>query len=198
MAKLPTFEQLGTAPTPQPSAGVVSANLDTSGEETGGRALMQAGGDLQRASNELWAFKEKADTVRVEDAWNQYRDSALNITSGEGGLLNTKGADAVNGDLLGKSNLLLTDARKKIADNLTDDQRRRFYERADVTDMETKRSVLTHLAQQQVDYSKTVFQGSEAAAKSQVAAAPTDPGVFRGAQETLMAQADQYLASKTG
>ena len=193
MAKIPTFEQLGNAPTPQPGAGVVSDRSASQENDFEGRALAQVGNNLQAVSNELWAFKEKADTVRVEDAWNQYKNTALEVTSGKEGVLNAKAGDAVNGDLLGKSTGRLADARKKIADGLTDDQRRRFDERADVTDMDTKRTVLSHLAQQQVQYNRIVFEGSEAAAKAQVAALPTDPGVFTGARDTLMAQADLYL-----
>jgi len=195
MAKMPTPEQLGAPPAPQPAMALVSDRSAGMATDDEGKALLQVGNDLQRVSDIMWQTKEKADTVRVEDAWNQYNAAATDYTAGPQGLLNTKGGDAVNGDLLGKSNMLLADARRRIAESLTDDQRARFEQRADVTDLNTKKAILGHLAQQQVEYSKTVFQGSEAAANAQVAAAPTDPGVFRGAHETLMAQADQYLRS---
>ncbi len=193
MAKLPSFENLGQSPVPRPEMGVVSVRNAGQEMDADGRALTQTGNVLQSISNELWQFKEKTDTTRVEDAWNQYKTKVLDYTHGEGGLLKTEGANAVSGDLLGKSTMLLADARTKIADSLTDDQKRRFFERADVTDLDTKRQVLTHLAQQQTSYAKTVFQGSEAAAKAQIAADPKDPGVFAGARDTLLAQADAYL-----
>jgi len=193
MARLPTFEQLGNSPTPRPEMGVVSVRNAGQEMDAEGRALTQTGNVLQGISNELWAFKEKTDTTRVEDAWNQYKTKVLDYTHGEGGLLKTEGANAVSGDLIGKSTMLLADARGKIADSLTDDQKRRFFDRADVTDLDTKRQVLTHLAQQQTSYAKTVFQGSEAAAKAQIAADPKDSKVFAGARDTLLAQADAYL-----
>ena len=47
-----------------------------------------------------------------------------------------------------------------------------------------KHQILTHLVAEQREYDKTVMMGSEAAAKSQIAAMPTDPGVFTAAKDT--------------
>jgi hypothetical protein len=132
-----------------------------------GGALMNEGAQIQQ---QIKIEQEKNDTTRVEDAWNQYKNKALELTIGEKGLLNTKGADAVNGNILNQANATLTDTRKLIEQTLTNpEQIRRFQQRADVTDLQTKHQVLSHLVSQQQEYAKTVFTGSEAAARAQVA-----------------------------
>lgn len=160
--------------------------------------MARVGHGIESESDKLYtAFKieqEKTDTTKVEDAWNEYKNHALDLTNGKEGLLNTKGSDAVNGKLLDRSTTSLTDARTKIADGLTDEQRQRFEQRANITDLQTKTHILTHLATEQRAYAQTVFQGSEAAAKAQVSAMPTSAAVFDGARDTLMRQADAYLA----
>ena len=82
MARLPTFEQLGQTPAPQPGMGVVSDRSGTQDNDIEGRALVGLGNSLQQASNELFAFKEKTDTIKVEDAWNQYKNAAIDLTMG--------------------------------------------------------------------------------------------------------------------
>lgn len=192
MTKLPDVGDLGAAPQLRTSTDTPLDRTANFRDQNPGAGLEALGRGLQVAGTELWDLKEKTDTIKVEDAWNQYRAHAQNMTVGDKGLLTTVGGDAVNGNLLDRSHQGLTAARSAIMESLTPDQKRRFASRADVTDMETTRSVLTHITQQQFAYGKTVFEGNDAAARNQIVSAPTDPGVFESAQNTLMAQADTY------
>ena len=71
--------------------------------------------------------QEKVDTTRTEDAWNQYKNFALDLTAGPKGLLNLRGGDAVNANLLQKAGTALESQRKAIEGGLAnDEQRRRF------------------------------------------------------------------------
>jgi soluble lytic murein transglycosylase-like protein len=194
MAKLPDRTALGNTPTPQPTLGVVGIQANDSGLEAPGQAMAAAGKSIIAVGEDIAREQEKIDTVRVEDAWNQYKTAALDITTGADGVLTVQGANAVNGNLLQKASTALTTQREALLQTLgTDEQRKRFAQRTQITDLQTKQQVLGHLMKEHVAYSKDVFGGSEAAAKAQVAAAPTDPGVFLGARDTVMAQADYYL-----
>lgn len=193
MAKLPDVENLGERPTPQPASGTVGYSVPN-GIEAPGQALAQAG-SIVAAMGAHW--QEKQDTTRVEDAWNKYKNAALDATVGQNGVLNKKGGDAVNGNILQATGNTLAEARQAIESTLTsDDQRRRFSERATVTDLQVKHQVLAHLAGAQQEYAKTTMMGSEAAAKSQITAVPTSPDVFKQAKDQLMMQADAYLDSQ--
>lgn len=204
MPKLPTFDQLAFE-APRPSTSVAQYRA-TSGAETApgeavarfGETASQVGHAIESESDKLWTLarqeKEKADTVRVEDAWNKYKTGALDLTNGDNGLLNTRGADAVNGNLWEKATGALASARKQLAEGLADDeQRTRFNERANITDLQTKHHVLTHLTQEQKAYATVTMQGSEAAAKAQVAANPGDDVDFMRAQNEVLQQAAVYL-----
>lgn len=190
--KLPDVQDLGAPAAIQASREVPQDRSAQLMDQNAGAGEIALGRSLQVAGNELWELKEKTDTVKVEDAWNKYRAGALDLTSGNNGLLNTVGSDAVNGDLLTRSHQGLSSARAAIMESLSPDQQRRFAQRADVTDLDTTRQVLGHLTQQRFAYDKTVFEGNNAAALAQVRAAPTDPGVFAGARDTLMMQAETY------
>lgn len=146
MARLPSFEQLGQTPVPQPSGAVVGYNPNSGAEGAEGQALAQVGGRIEQDADRLFNImkveQEKTDSIKVEDAWNQYKTHALDLTHGERGLLKTQGADAVNGNLLATSTASLTDRRRAIAESLgNDEQRARFMQRADITDLQTKQSL---------------------------------------------------------
>ena len=163
-----------------------------------GAALTQVGGQVANEGDRLFQIakqeQEKTDTIKVEDAWNQYKNHALDLTTGQNGLLTTQGADAVNGNLLEKSTASLADARKRIALSLgNDEQRQRFEQRANITDLQTKQSVLSHLAQQRPKYAELVFNGAFDAAKRAIAVDPTSESEFLRQKDTLMLQADAHL-----
>lgn len=198
MAKLPTMEGLGERPAPQPSAAVVSYNPATGAETAPGAAMAQLGETGMAEANTLFALmkqeQEKTDTIKVEDAWNQYKNSAIDLTYGETGLLKKEGADAVNGNLLTTATTSLRDQRNRIAQSLAnDEQRARFLQRADITDLQTKQSVLSHLATQQKQYAKTTFEGSTATARAMVSKDPLSEETYLQSRDVLMRQADDYL-----
>lgn len=197
MAKLPNYTEVaGGAPVPKEvSGGIAQVNVP-SGFDAEGVATMGMGKALIGIGEEFAREQEKIDTIKVEDAWNRYKNAALDLSIGQDGLLTTQGEAAVNGKLLSRAESTLTTTRQDIIANLGNaEQQRRFAQRADMTDLQTKHQVLAHLTTQTKEYEKTVFQGSEAAARSQITAAPTDPNVFEGARQTLVGQADRYLKS---
>lgn len=195
MPKMPDRSAFGSGTNaPQPSLGVVGLNAGGSEFEAPGIAMQAVGKTTMALGEEMRQEQEKIDTVRVEDAWNQYKSAALDLTTGTDGLLTIKGSDAVNGNLWQRASTSLSDQREAIGSTLaTDEQKKRFQQRTQITDLQTKQQVLTHLMGEHQAYAKSVFEGSDAAARAQIAADPKDPGVFAGAMDTLMGQADAFL-----
>lgn len=196
MATIPTFEKLGLD-APQPAAGVASYRATSGAETAPGEALAAEGTQIQSEGDKLWHLakieQEKHDTVAVEDAWNQYKNHALDLTMGDNGLLKTQGADAVNGKLFDKAGAAQTTAKQAILENLTPDQQTRFSQRADITDLNVKHQILSHIVQEQQKYATTTMAGTDAASNAQVAADPTSTDTFISEHNTLMNQADVYL-----
>ena len=197
MAKIPDRTALGATPSLQPGMSVAGFQPESAASlEAPALATAGMGKTLMGIGAEVQAEQEKIDTVRVEDAWNQYKTKALDLTIAEGGVLTTKGVDAVNGNIFNKATQGLSAARESVLETLGNDrQRERFMPRADATDLQTKHQVLQHLVAEQQVYAKTVFEGTEAAARAQVAAMPTDQNVFNGARDTVLHQADVFLTN---
>ena len=198
MARIPDQETLGERPSPRPNLGFAQYRGDNPMATAPADAAIRMGGQLVAAGREIeQTFRieqEKADTTRVEDAWNQYKGAALEVTSGEGGVLNLKAGDAVNGNIVKTVKTKLEEAKTRIKASLaSDEQRARFDSRALTTDIQVGHQTLAHLAQENREYQKQVIMGSEAAAKSQITAAPTNQDVFEGAKETLLRQANAFL-----
>lgn len=198
MARIPTFDQLGQTPAPQPAGAVVAYNPNSGAEEAPGQAMARAGAGLETEADKLHHIirqeQEKTDSIMVEDAWNQYKSHAIDLMHGPNGLLNTEGADAVRGDLIGRAQASLESQRAKILGGLgNDEQRGRFMQRADITDMHTKQSTYAHLAKETKQYDKIVMDGSASASRAKVASDPMSESVFIGEKDTLMRQAEEYL-----
>lgn len=214
-AKSPDAEALGARPSPHPAGGLSQYRGEVEGREKPAQALfgfaedqrsaaqttiaagqtdMATGAEFMQMAQIFRAEQEKMDTVRVEDAWNQYKNAALDVTNGQKGVLNLKGGDAVNGNILQSAETNLQSAKDRILEGLANDaQRARFKARADSTDLQVKHQVLTHLEVEGREYAKSVIMGSEAAAKGQITAAPASQDVFMQAKDTLMRQADVFL-----
>lgn len=194
MAKIPDDTALGPRPAPQPSYGLSSYQGEDKRLEAPGLALGEFGREILR---EFQVYQEKADTTRVEDAWNQYKQAALEETHGEKGILKLRGGDAVNGNILQRSEKNLAEVRDRILQGLAnDDQRRRFKERAGTTDLQVRGQALMHLEAEHREYDKSVMMGSEAAARTQIRAMPQSQEVFAQARDTLLRQADAFLTNQ--
>lgn len=162
--------------------------------EAPGKGLEALGAGMEIGAQDLYRAQEKADTIRVEDAWNRYKMSALDLTMGDQGVLKTRGGDAVNGNILQKTTKGMESVRTQILSTLgSDEQRMRFTQRADATDLLTAHQVLSHLDHESREYAKTTMMGSEAAAQAQIEAMPENLSVFAQARDTLMHQADAFL-----
>ena len=90
-------------PVPRQVGGIVKLPVEPQNDAIA-RGVFSLGQNLEAGTEEIYRAQkieqEKADTTRVEDAWNQYKQSALDATLGEGGVLRLQGGEAVNGNIL--------------------------------------------------------------------------------------------------
>lgn len=180
MAKLPDATALGGRPIPQPARGVVSYNPVTGAETAPGQALARLGATIGNVGEKLHAHiqaqEERANTVRVEDAFNQLRSRQLDLTIGEQGFTKRKSGDAVNQPLMQEYDLRFTDAAKAIEDGLANDaQRELFRKRAAVSNLQFKQDILQHVTRESDVYAKQVFEGAQGIELQNVSARWKDP-----------------------
>lgn len=164
MAKLPDQNALPVA-IPQPAGGIARYNaVDEGAMMAPGQALARAGATVEEFGSQfhlrLKHEQEKADTLRAEEAFTKLRQQQLDLTTGQDGFVNQKGANAVTKpiikDYTGKFDMAVQQAAAGLQ---TDEQRALFTRRANVASLEFKGDILKHVASQGSVYGKEVYDG---------------------------------------
>lgn len=142
------------------------------------QANEQLAGTVSNDANQ-WAQiqKQKIDTTRVQDAVNQMNASDLDMTYGDKGYAQIKGANFVNADKPVIPDYI--DRRKQAADQisstLSPDQQRMFNAHAQQTGLEFQKGLLTHAIQQHDVYDQQTQLGTLQTAEDQAGANYSDP-----------------------
>lgn len=191
MAKLPDLS-LNSIPSPRPSGDVVQLPSETGLEMVPAKLEGEEAQQLMTVAVQAGRAQDRLDTTVVEDAWNKYKDAALEATAGKDGVLNTKGENAVKGDLLKVSGERLRTARDAIEENLSPEQRVRFAPRAAATDTQVKSHVYSHIANQSQVYDKQVIDASVDTAIAQLQLSPGDTNLFTTTALPLIRQIEAY------
>ncbi len=164
MAKSPDQNALPVS-IPQPAGGIARYNaVDEGAMLAPGQAVARAGATMEEFGNNfhlrLKHEQEKADTLRAEEAFTKLRQKQLDLTTGEGGFVNQKGANAVTKPILkdytGQFDMAVQQAG---SDLQTDEQRALFTRRANVASLEFKGDILKHVVSQGSVYGKEVYDG---------------------------------------
>lgn len=154
MPRLP--DSLGALPTPTPAGPASGITLPKENPAIeAGHALSRAGSELHQVFIEE---QKRIDTAKVEDAYNQLRNSQLDLTIGEkDGFQAIKGGDAIKRPLLKDYTQRFTDTSKTLADALdNDDQRAMFKKRSEVSQTQFTQDLLQHLYKENDVYQKQV------------------------------------------
>jgi len=171
MPRLPTSEQLGIRPPPQPARGVAQLQLAVPRAGIEGAGMTQLGDALSGTGDVLFALAEKErkhiDAVRVEDTYNQYTDTLLDLEAGkENGYRNIQGGNALSTDILKDYREKRTAAYNKLADSLkSPDQLEAFRLRAKIADQRFDSGVLDHVRRESDVYQKQVLENTVETAK---------------------------------
>lgn len=198
MPKLPSFEDLGERPTPQPASGVVSYRGTHGNETAPGLAVAAMGQDIRRASDELYQAvkieEERINTQRAEDAFNQLRAAQFDLTLGEqNGFKNKRGADAITGKLMPDYEKRFDDAAARIASTLGNAaQRDLFMRRAEkVLRPAFQEELIRHIAGETDTYAKAVFASTKATELANIAANYDKPMVVGFSLQRVNAAIDR-------
>lgn len=194
MAKLPTAAELGRAQ-------VRPVNATPSGNPEGGigAAMEQFG----RTVTDI-ALREKAkiDESDAQNAVNQLRRDALELTAGEGdangkpkGYSHIKGADAVRAPeegrpaLLPKYTELLKQRREALESTLGGNARALFGKQADAIGIDFQAGILRHSANELDNYNKYTLENAISTGEMHATANYNNPSLVQGTlDEALRAQ----------
>lgn len=165
MTRIPDVTALGARQAPNPVAAVERLRPGEGGMAEA-QAMIGLGRDVSQMAGKFAAIakeeKEKADTLRAEDAFNKLREKQLEYTFGEGkGFTTKKGGDAVNGTLFKDYDGLLNNEISTIAAQLeNDEQRNRFLQRANISRLQFQENILRHVAGERETYAASVYDGT--------------------------------------
>ena len=153
MAKLPDMTTT-ERPSQQPSMGVVSYRANA------GEGLIEMGVDMQRMAEKMRVEQDKLDTIAAEDALTKLREKQLDLTNGpENGFANVKGEGAIKPDFYSGYRDRFDQAAREIDTTLTDSQRQKFRQRANVARLQFNEGVLRHAANQGDVYAEQTYKG---------------------------------------
>ncbi|MHB0965497.1 MAG: hypothetical protein ACYC36_03495, partial [Bellilinea sp.] len=191
MARLPTQDTLGERPIPRENGGVVSYNPVGGSEEAPALATASFAAKVQHAAEIEF---DKINTTGAEDAWNKYRMASIELSVGEQGFSNKRGADAVTGELFKDYSGKLGLVRKQIEEALPNaDMRQKFAARANATDLQFKEGLVRHYSQERRAYEKNTFDGTVAAGNAMVAADPLNEAAFKTAELNVHERNKNFL-----
>lgn len=157
MARIP--DSLGALPAPSAPTSVTNFQSRNDGLMNLGQSLAQAGDVLQQ---EITKERNRVNGAKVEDAFNQLRNSQLDLTIGQdNGFQNIHGANAVKQPLLQDYSTRFAGLRKQLSDSLDNDQQREMFKaRADVAQTQFTQDLLQHLYRENDVYQGQVFNGT--------------------------------------
>ena len=158
MPRIPDETALGERPIPQPSTGIVSYRATSGQEEVEGQAVAKFGDVVAKVANR---YQDLFNTARAEDAFNKIRNAAIDLTVGEKGFVNVKGADAVTKPIFQDYTKRLQDASKLIESELTNNAQMEMYKkRYQVESTQYSEHLLRHRVQEGDAYAKQVFSST--------------------------------------
>lgn len=122
-----------------------------------GNAMTELGGEIGQMAAQA---QKQIDTSRAEDAMNQLQNAKMQLTTGQNGFVNQKGADAVTKPILQDYSTQFDDAANQISEKLgTPDQKAMFRQRADVARLQFSDDLMRHIVQQGNIYQEQVYKG---------------------------------------
>lgn len=156
MPTLPSVADLGRGPQVNLPAGhprALQYRPVTGQEEAPARGLMHLSDVMDGVNQEM----QKVDAVKAEDAVTQLRQKQLDLSTGDNGFAQKKGADAVNGTLMKDYGDQFDQSMNQIGASLNDSQRSIFYRKAEIAKLQFNQDLLNHVNQQKDIYNKQVL-----------------------------------------
>lgn len=146
MATLPTFEQLGERPTPQPSLG--TASYQTRPANIAG-PLTQAGSEMDQAAKVIDFTNRRQAAINAQGDGNDYHQAAQDLKDGPNGFGSVKGGNAVGNEFITDNMARLQEKRAAMEQGISDPiQKAMFKKHADIVDLQYRGALLSHQAKE--------------------------------------------------
>ncbi len=184
--RLPTAQDLGGRPSPEPSLGIARYQPVT-GEGDAAQAVSKLGSDLHQTSDILFREQERIDNLRAEDAFNQLLDVKNDLTTGQkNGLVNYKGGDAISRPLLQQYSGRLDESINEISGKLSNDQQRAFFQRrANIARLQLREDVQKHQFAEGQKFETTTMENATRTELQNIQSRPLESQVFEMSTKRL-------------
>lgn len=160
MPKLPDLGE-NQLPTPKASTAIVGYEANAPGMDAMGKAAVATGQALSDIGHMVTVWQDRRDTVAAEDAFNKIREAQIELSSGEKGYANVKGANAVNQPLLENYTSQIDKRIEDVSGTLSSAKaKEKFKQRADVARLQFREGVMRHVLQEDETHSKEVYAGT--------------------------------------
>ena len=154
MPKLPDATALGERPIARSTVGY-RAPADVTAV---GTAVAGLGKTIQKIDEQMDEF----DKLRAEDAYNQLLEKKIDLTKGEKGFLNRRGADAANNPLLKEYGGELEKYTGELAKGLSNDRQRQYFQkRANIPRLQMRQDILGHTLKERDVYAKQNYESTK-------------------------------------
>lgn len=143
-------------------------------EDVPAQSMAHTGAEFEQTAHIVLQAKEQQDTLAAEDAYNTLRQKQIDLTYGQNGIMNQKGAATMNRDMPAEYSGQLTVAAEGLSKGLgNDNQRLLFSKRAAHANLQIQEHAMQHQARESDVYANQVLQGT-LDTESRVAAAGGD------------------------
>lgn len=133
----------------------------------------------------------QVDAVKAADGVNQLTARQIDLSVGDNGFAQKKGADAVNGQLMKDYGDQFDQSMNQIGSGLSDGQRAIFYRKAEIAKLQFNQDLLNHVNQQKAQYDQQVLNDGIAVATDNAGlhfASPADVEMSRARINALIDQ----------
>lgn len=217
MAKLPSAGDI-VRQTPNPSSiplqdtrtRAVDLTPMSEAADRVGRAISGAGQQVYNVQREqelqdardrehLKQERDRMDNLRVEEAFNTLRDKQLDLTLGDNGYANLKGAQVVNAKtpILDQYPKMFDDAVTEVSSGLqTDAQREKFKMRADAAKVSFKSDLIRHAIGETDKFNDEVHAGTLATEERAAAANWFSPDALDKSKARIQAVTEDSYSDK--
>lgn len=188
--KLP--EVGGALAVPQPSMRITRQPRDTAAEGLG-----EIGGSISQSAREINDVFEqeqaRTDTLRVEDAFNKLRQRYVDLSVGNDGFGQKRGADAVKTPLLKDFSQKFDDYYGEIAGELDNGrQKEALHRRYEVTKTQFQQDILQHMIRENGVYHKNVLDSTIETESNIASMAWNRPDDVMASMERIRAANNEY------
>lgn len=187
MPRIPSPDQL-TRGRFQPARGIVSVDATAQG-----RALQQAGQELQKVNDSVDTFLDQTAELHARDAAVQLKRKQNELTVGENGYAQLRNGAATEEGVLQKYRELHKQAEEQLAAGLNSRARAKFGRMAEEANVNFQAGVLTHIMKEDLNHRGEVYKAQVAVMGETMGLNYNNPDVIQREMAGIDATVADYI-----